>query len=103
MAKNNAESKSLLRGTRPLPPGIIAFRPLLARIAGDVKAGLFMSQVVYWYNKVRRPFYKTYDEWTAETCLTRHELNTCRKRWRDLGVLKECLKGPPPSCITNST
>jgi hypothetical protein len=76
-------------------PVIIGYRPLLAHIAGDVKAGVFMSQVIYWYGKVKRPFYKTYAEWSAETGLSRHELDAVRKRWRRLGVLKEKFKGQP--------
>ena len=73
----------------------IAFHPVFARIGGSVNAGVFLSQCIYWRSQVGRAFWKTQDDWTAETCLSRKETETVRKKWRELGVLLEERKGLP--------
>lgn len=76
----------------------IAFYPILARVGGGVGPGLFMSQLLYWTGKSRSRdgwIYKTLPEWTSETCLSRYELETARRKWRELGVLEEKRAGLP--------
>lgn len=76
----------------------IAFHPVFARISGSVNAGVFMSQCLYWLrhvNRASRSFWKTQEEWTAETCLSRKQTETARRRWRELGVLSEDRRGLP--------
>lgn len=77
---------------------VIAFHPVFARITGDVESGLFLSQLFYWTGKGARDggwVWKTYAEWTEETCLTRRKLDRARKVLRELGLLEESLRGIP--------
>ncbi len=77
--------------TRP-----VAFHPMLARLCGSVTAGLMLSQALYWTDVQERTkpeaggwFYKKQNEWTDETCLTRTEQQTARKKLIELGFLEE--------------
>lgn len=80
---------------------VIAFNPLLADIAGDVKGGLFLSQLCYWSERTNDQkgwFYKTTAQWYEETRLTRRELETVRKVLNDLKVIELSLRGVPAKC-----
>lgn len=80
---------------------VIAFNPLLADIAGDVKGGLFLSQLCYWSERTNNPqgwFYKTTSQWYEETRLTRRELETVRKTLSDMKVIDLALRGVPAKC-----
>ena len=81
-------------GDRP-----IAFHPNLSRVAGSLKAGLFLSQAMYWQNRVPLNrdgwWWHTQDEWTAETTMSRRECDSARKILRELGVLETDLRGSP--------
>lgn len=93
MARNNTNSIIIsILGAKP-----IAFNPELARISGSAAAGLFMSQLLYWWGKGRNRdcIYKTIEEFKNETCLTRCEQATAIKKWRKLGVLVVKNKGVP--------
>jgi hypothetical protein len=70
----------------------IAYHRVFAEMAGSVTAGVFLSQAVYWSRRTSDPsgfFYKSRDQWTAETYLTRSEQETARKALRSIGVLIE--------------
>lgn len=57
-----------------------------------------MSQAVYWQPRATNPdgwWWKTREQWAAETHLTRSEQETARKTWRRLGVLQERRSGVP--------
>ena len=54
-------------------------RIFIAILDGNIKSALFLSQCVYWADKMGRPFYKTYEEWHEEIGLTRSELDSARK------------------------
>ena len=61
----------------------IAFYPLLARLAGSVLAGVMLSQGLYWSKRSTLKdgfFWKTQEQWEEETCLTRSEQETARKK-----------------------
>jgi len=76
----------------------IAFNPYLAKISGKATAGLFMSQLLYWWGKGSEEdwIYKTIDEFSGETCLTRSEQDTAIRIWKQLGILEVKKKGIPP-------
>lgn len=83
----------LLRaGFRP-----IAFNPFYAHISGCVKAGLLLSQAMYWQENVGADqwFYKTQQDWQLETCLTRAEQEGARKTLGALGLLEMKVAGMP--------
>ncbi len=76
----------------------IAFHPVFARLADSISAGLMLSQAFYWASRTHDPdgwFYKSQDEWEEETCLTRRQQETARKKLRELGVLEEQHAGMP--------
>src|SRR5215813_11475833 len=80
----------------------IAFHPTLANMTGSVSAGLMLSQAIYWTEVVedKQPnrggwFYKTQAEWTVETCLSRWEQESARKRLRKWDFWLEDRRGQP--------
>jgi len=79
-------------GIRP-----IAFNPALAKILGSAKAGLFLSQLLFWWGKGHKPdwIYKTIEEITEETTLSREEQDTAIKICKKFGVLEVKLMGIP--------
>ena len=82
-----------LLGDRP-----VAYHPMIAHVLGSVKEALFVSQLLYWHDKGKLPdgwIWKTREEWTEETGLSRREIEGARKRLVAKGVLEEKLKGIP--------
>lgn len=76
----------------------IAYYSTLARILGGVEESLFVSQFFSWYDKGHNPeewIYRTQDEISDETGLTRRNQETARKRLREVGVLEEQRAGIP--------
>lgn len=74
----------------------IAFHKSLAVISGSIKAGLFLSQAIYWSRK--KPdgwFYKTQVDWEEETMLTRREQDSSRDALKKRGFISEQRKGIP--------
>lgn len=87
----------MLRGER-----VVCYRPCFARAFGGTSCALLLSQFCYWAGTptVRGRggdgwFWKPQREITEETGLTRRETETARRRLRDLGVLREDLRGLP--------
>lgn len=77
---------------------VVAFHPILARIAGSVTAGLMLAQILYWAKRTLNPegwFYKSRDEWTEETTLSRCEQETARRELRRRDFLQETYRGIP--------
>lgn len=75
----------------------IAYHRVFAFWVG-VCGAVFLSQAIYWSKRTRDKdgwFYKTREEWTAETGLTRDEQETARKRCIRAGLLKEKRSGQP--------
>jgi hypothetical protein len=94
--QNDAEAMQLL--VRELLQRPIAYHRALASIGGGALAGLFLSQAWYWSGRTDDAdgwFYKTRDEWTEETGLTRDEQETARKRLRSRQLLEEKRAGVP--------
>jgi len=75
----------------------IAFNPALARVAGSALAGLFLSQLLYWWGKglYSEWIYKTIIEFHSETLMTRGEQDRAIRIWKNLGILEVKLKGIP--------
>ena len=77
----------------------IAYQPSFAQLrVGKIKTGpvgaVLLSQFVYWHNRMDgRWFYKTRQEITKETGLSRDEQETGRKRLVAVGILEEQLRG----------
>jgi hypothetical protein len=74
----------------------IAFNPQLARLCGSVKAGLFLSQLLYWTNKTEDEWiYKTIAEFEEETALSREEQDGAIRRLKQLGFIEVEVRGMP--------
>ena len=76
----------------------IAFHRVFFTITGSINAALFLSQANYWAVRTNDQdgwFYKTIDEWTEETGMSRREIDTARKILKTLGILQERLSGQP--------
>ncbi len=79
-------------GTRP-----IAFNRDLAKALGSAKAGLLLSQLLYWHKKGKNPewFYKTIRELEEETTLSRSEQDTAIKICKKFEVLETRIMKTP--------
>lgn len=76
----------------------IAFYPCFVTLTGSIHAGLMLSQAFYWSKRTKNPdgwFYKTQDDWTKETCLSRREQQTARKHLRAAKFWQEERRGMP--------
>jgi hypothetical protein len=73
------------------------FNSALGKIAKSATAGLFMSQLLYWWGKGSNEkwIYKTIREMQEETCLTRSEQDRAIKIWKKLEILKVERGGMP--------
>lgn len=61
----------------------------------SVTAALFLSQAVYWQRRCPGWFYKTQEQWEAETGLSRSEQEHARMLLRSSKVLREERRGIP--------
>jgi len=79
----------------------IAFNVNFARITGDAKAALMLSQLMYWTKRGTSVLecdgwiFKTRDQWITEIGLGRHEQSTARQTLIDLGLIEESRIGHP--------
>jgi len=87
---------ALLQSQRP-----VAFNVNFARITGDVRATLLLSQMVYWTRRgvdvVANAgwIFKTRDQWHAEIGLGRRDLESARNILVDKGLIQEARVGSP--------
>ena len=65
------------------------------RLTGSPNVARFLAQCLYWSTKcdlvIQRQgwFYKSREEWQAETWLSRYQQEKARQQLRDMGLLKE--------------
>lgn len=74
----------------------IAYHRIFVTLTGSVKAAILLSQAMYWQKRAKQAdgwWYKTAEEWTEETGLTRHEQDTAREACKD--YLKTDLRDAP--------
>lgn len=92
--RRNETQKTIFEivSTRP-----VAFNPTLAHALGSVKAGLFLSQLLYWYGKGKdkKWTYKTIEELKQETALSRKEQDFAIKICKKHDLIKVKRKGIP--------
>jgi hypothetical protein len=78
------------------PP--IAFHSCLVPVAGSITAALMLSQAIYWSPRTDDPggwFYKTRDQWSKETHMSRWEQEAARKLLVNRGLMEEKRVGMP--------
>ena len=74
----------------------IAFHRCLAEIAGSADGGLFLSQLLYWHNRVEKEYYKTIDDIYQETMIKEDRQRSIRKQLKRKGIITERFAGIPP-------
>lgn len=95
MTSNNKNYQHIVLKVLEAKP--VAFNPVLARITGSVKAGLFLSQLLYWWGKEKNDgwIYKTIDEFDEETALSRYEQDEAIKKLKRLKIIEVEIRGIP--------
>lgn len=76
----------------------IAFQRPFVALGVGITGALMLSQAVYWARRTSDEngwFYKSQEEWTEETGLSRYEQEGARKKLCSLGVLEEDRRGVP--------
>jgi hypothetical protein len=76
----------------------VTYHPRLNRITGSVTATIFLSSLLAWEGSQRDPdgwIYKTRQQMTEDTGLTRTEQDTARRHLVERGLLEQKLKGVP--------
>lgn len=76
----------------------LVYRPAIAKAVGSVKAGILVSQLLYWTPKAAKHdgwIYKSQKELYEETGLSRCEQETARDKLKQAGLLDEVRKGIP--------
>lgn len=76
----------------------IAFHPSFVELTGSVNAAIMLSQAFYWAQRTKDRkgwFYKTREQWTEETRLSRTEQENARKLLRKTGFWIEERRGLP--------
>lgn len=76
----------------------IRFVPAYAHMLDNVKAGLMLSQLVYWHGMGKRfdgYFYKSVSEFERETGLTRHEQEKAVQQLKTRGLIDIKRAGIP--------
>jgi hypothetical protein len=72
----------------------IAYYPIYRKITGSTNAGIFLSQLMYWFSK-KDEIYKTDNEIIKETSLTIDELRGVKKKIKNLTFIEVKRKGIP--------
>lgn len=69
----------------------VVYYPQLAKLLGGVKEAIFLCHIIYWMDKGgnENGIFKTQEELTEETGLSRSEQESARKRLKALGLLSE--------------
>lgn len=76
----------------------IAFQRAFVTLGVGITVALMLSQAIYWSNRTDDKdgwFYKTMEEWEADTGMTRSEQQSARKKLVKVGALQEMKKGVP--------
>lgn len=77
----------------------IAFHRVLAEVAGSALGGLMLSQAIYWQGRASKEgggwWYKTREEWYAETMMNRTEQEAVRRKLKSIDLMDEERRGLP--------
>jgi len=70
---------------------IVTIPKLYIEITGDLAESVLLNQIVFYSDKSKRDdgyFYKTYKDWTDETCLTDRQIRYSTKKLVDKGLIE---------------
>ena len=72
---------------------ILTIPRAFVQYTGSIETALFLSQVVYWSDKGHDGwFYKTYQEWADEICLSEYALRKSVNKLTEMGILETKIK-----------
>ena len=74
---------------------VITVPRIYIEFTGDLTTAVVLNQIVFWSDKTKRTdgfFYKSYKEWTEETCLTERQVRYAVKKLKEMGFLETELK-----------
>ena len=72
----------------------ISFNPLYRELTGSLAGGLYLSQLIYWFQR-KDKIYKTDKEMMSETTLTEKELRNAKKLIKKLPFITITREGNP--------
>jgi hypothetical protein len=83
----------------------VAFHRIYATLGGGAASGVFISQLMYWHETMKKThgkkwdgwFYKNGHEWEEETGTTRHEREKTEKLLKKMKIIQIKKKGIPPT------
>lgn len=83
----------------------VTFHRAFVDLGGGINAALMLSNAIYWTNRLSPErdgwFYKTKEDWEAETGLTRHEQDKARGQLVERGLLEtRRAKVSDEDCVT---
>ena len=91
-----ARKKTMHKVMQQLHQRPIAYFPAYADLTGSVKAGLLLSQLMYWWSaKNGDTFDHTDEDLRAETRLSIEELKQAKKRLKQMGFIEITRQGLP--------
>lgn len=80
----------------------VAYHRVFVDIAGSIHGAVMLSQALFWHHRVPAGregwWWKTYEEWDAETGLSRRLVDSARKALVDVGVMQFRSAGFPRRC-----
>lgn len=80
----------------------VAYHRVFVDIAGSIHGAVMLSQALFWHHRVPAGrdgwWWKTYDEWDAETGLSRRLVDSARKALVAVGVMQFRSAGFPRRC-----
>lgn len=93
-AKNNNKNKSILSlfsGQKQ----VLTTPKIYVQLMGSHTAGIFLNQCIFFSGITTRPdgeFYKTYEDWEEECCLTKRQVLYSANKLKKMGVLITKIK-----------
>lgn len=80
----------------------VAYHRVFVDIAGSIHGAVMLSQALFWHHRVPAGrdgwWWKTYEEWDAETGLSRRLVDSARKALVAVGVMQFRSAGFPRRC-----
>lgn len=74
---------------------IITTPKIYVELLGDYNTAILLNQIIFWSDKSKRKdgyFFKTYDEWEEELCLTKYQVRRSTEKLKKLGFVETKIK-----------
>ena len=71
----------------------VLYNKIYKHLTGSIHGGILLSQLMYWYSAVQRPFWKSNTELMLELGFTERELKTAKSHLKNIPFLKSYKRG----------